>query len=76
MVRLVNRNGSVMYVHESRLEEYTKAGFIADKVEKAEPKPMPKAEPKEEPMHGSEEKPKAIKGKTPSFKKPSAKKRG
>lgn len=69
-----------MYVHESRIEEYKKAGFTAEvpKVEIKEPIPFvkPKAEEKEEPMHGSEEKPKAIKGKTPSFKKPSAKKRG
>ena len=75
MVRLINRNGSVIYVHESRVDEYTKAGF---KAEITEPKPMvmPKVEPEEKPMRGSEEKPKAIKGKTPSFKKPTAKKRG
>ena len=57
MVKLINRNGSVMYAHESRMEEYLSAGYIkaeTPKVEKKEPVPviMPKAELKEEPKRG------------------------
>ena len=80
MVRLINRNGSVMYVHESRVKEYEKAGFLPERpkiVEKAVPKVIeePKAELKEEPRRGLA-KPKAkTEAKKPADKS-SAKKRG
>ena len=73
MVKLINRNGSVMYVHESRVEEYKKAGFLPDvpKPVIKEPLPLvePKAELKEEPKRGLAN-PKA---KTEANKKPKKK---
>lgn len=80
MVKLINRNGSVMYAHESRTEEYLSAGYRkaeAPKAEKKEPVPviMPKAEPKEEPKRGLV-KPEAEKTAKKHDKKPTAKKRG
>ena len=80
MVKLISRNGSVMYAHESRAEEYLAAGYMkadAPKVEKKEPVPviMPKTEPKEEPKRGLV-KPEAEKKAKKPDKKSAAKKRG
>lgn len=81
MVKLINRNGSVMYVHESRVDEYIKAGFKPEqpKLEIKEPIPMvieaPKAELKEEPKRGLA-KPKAKTAAKKPAEKSSAKKRG
>lgn len=79
MVRLINRNGSVIYVHESRVDEYTKAGFKPERLEKKEPIPMvieaPKAELKEEPKRGLAN-PKAKTAAKKPADKSSAKKRG
>lgn len=81
MVKLINRNGSVMFVHESRVEEYKKAGFlfVKPKTEIKEPLPVvneePKAELKEEPKRGLA-KPKAKTAAKKPADKSSAKKRG
>lgn len=80
MVRLINRNGSVMYVHESRVSEYEKAGFLPERpkiVKKAVPIVVeePKAELKEESKRGLANPKAKTEAKKPA-KKSSAKKRG